>query len=223
MDDQPLDATRVKNLFTVKDGGYRFSRWGRAIVPVIFGTDDVTLGHLKDAIASTIQDAGHEMEDTDPELGANLLIFFCQDWDELDAVPDIEQMLPDLDSLKNSLKRTGANQYRRFSFDENGAIKFCILLLRNDEIMADTPIQTLACGQITQCLLLWGDDVFKDESPIAIVSENGLCVIKPPLAAVIRGAYDKTMPPSATDNSHAMRLAARGQLILEDMLDEASA
>ncbi len=223
MDDTPLDAGRVKSLFTTDDGGYRFSRWGRPIAPIIFGTDDVTLGHLKDAIAATIKDAGHEMVEVDPELGSNLLIFFCQEWEELDMVPNLDQMLPDLDILKNSLNRTGANQYRTFSFDENGAIKFCILLLKYDDFMAETPIQTLACGQVTQCLLLWGDHAFKDESPIAIVPTNGMCVIKPPFTAVIRGAYDATMPPSATDDAHALRLAARGELILEEMVDEASA
>jgi len=155
-----------------------------------------------------------------PELGSNLMFFFCTDWDELDMVPNLDKLLPDFDILKASLKRSGANQYRTFSFDQNGGIRVCIVLLRFDEHMAETTIQTLGVGQMTQCILLWGDEVFDADSPIAIIPQNGMCIVKPNYAAVIRAAYDPTMPPSATDASHAMRLAARAELLLEDLEDE---
>lgn len=219
MSDHSLSAGRVEELFTAKEGGYRFSRWGRPIAPVVFGVDDETLTHLKDAMASVVGIANMELAETDPELGANLMIFFCQDWDELDMVPNLDQLLPDYNILKTSLKRTGATQYRTFSFDEQGAIKVCIVLLRFDEHMAETPIQTLGTGQMTQCILLWGDDAFDDDSPIAIVPQNGICIVKPNYAALIRAAYDPVLPPSATDPSHAMRLTARAEKLLDD-LDE---
>jgi hypothetical protein len=220
MSDNALPPGQVEKLFEAQDGGYRFSRWGREIAPVVFGIDDETLGHLKDAMASVALIAGMEFVETDPELGANLMMFFCTDWDELDMVPNLDQLIPDFDVLKSSLKRTGANQYRTFSFDEHGSIKVCIVLLRFDEHMAQTSVQTLGVGQMTQCILLWGDEAFKDTSPIAIVPENGMCIVKPNYAALIKAAYDPAMPPSAVATSHAMRLAARAGLILEDMIDE---
>lgn len=225
MSDNPLSNNalapgQVEKLFEAADGTYRFSRWGRDIAPVIFGVDDETLGHLKDAMASVALIAGMEFVETDPELGANLMIFFCTDWDELDMVPNLDQMLPDFDILKASLKRTGANQYRTFTPDEHGSIRVCIVLLRFDEHMADTSIQTLGVGQMAQCILLWGDEAFRDTSPIALVPENGMCIVKPNYAALIKAAYDPSMPPSATQTSHAMRLAARAGLILEDLIDE---
>jgi len=215
-----LGADRVEALFRADDGSYRFSRWGRPIAPVVFGVDDETLGHLKDAMALVVGIANMTFVETDPELGANLMMFFCQDWDELDMVPNLDQLLPDFDILKNSLKRTGATQYRTFSFDENGAIKVCIVLLRYDDYMAETPIQTLGVGQMTQCILLWGDHAFDEDSPIAIIPQNGLCIVKPAYAAVIHAAYDPAMPPSATDPSHAMRLAARASQLLQDIDDD---
>jgi len=218
--DTPLNAGRVEQLFTAKDGTYRFSRWGREIAPVVFGVDDDTLGHLKDAMAAVVGIANMKFAETDPELGSNLMFFFCTDWDELDMVPNLDKLLPDFDILKASLKRSGANQYRTFSFDQNGGIRVCIVLLRFDEHMAETTIQTLGVGQMTQCILLWGDEVFDADSPIAIIPQNGMCIVKPNYAAVIRAAYDPTMPPSATDASHAMRLAARAELLLEDLEDE---
>lgn len=214
-----LSAGRIEELFTTPDAQYRFSRWGRPIAPVVFGVDDDTLDHLKDAMAVTLKVVGLDMAETDPELGSNLMFFFCQEWDELDMVPNLHQMVPNLDILKGSLKRSQANQYRSFSFDENGAIKFCIVLLRYDEHMAKTSIQTLGTGQMTQSLLLWGDEAFDDESPIAIIPENGMCVIKPDYAAMIRAAYDPVLPPSATDGSHALRLAARADKMLKELVE----
>ena len=34
-------------MFTRHDGGYLFARWGRPIVPVVFGVDDATLSVVK--------------------------------------------------------------------------------------------------------------------------------------------------------------------------------
>ena len=211
-----LSAGRVEELFTTPEGTYRFCRWGRPIAPVVFGVDDETLGHLKDAMAMVLEIAEMEFVDTDPELGANLMIFFCSEWDELDMVPNLDQLLPDFDILKNSLKRTGASQYRSFAFDENGAIKVCIVLLRFDEHMAETSVQTMGVAQMTQAILVWGDEAFEDESPIALIPETGMCIVKPGYAAVIRAAYDPALPPSSMDSSHAMRLAARAKLLLKD-------
>jgi hypothetical protein len=220
MSDTALTPHQVEKLFEAADGTYRFSRWGRPIAPVIFGVDDETLGHMKDAMASVALISGMKFMETDPELGANLMMFFCQDWDELDLVPDLDQLLPDFEALKASLTQTNANQYRTFSFDEQGAIKMCIVLLRFDAHMAETSIQTLGVGQMAHCILLWGDLVFKGNSPIALVPENGMCIVKPNYAALIKAAYNGLMPPSATDASHAMRLAARGGLILKDLTNE---
>jgi hypothetical protein len=219
---KPLSAGRIEEIFTTPEGSYRFSRWGRAIAPVVFGVDDDTLGHLKDAMAMVLEVAQMEFAETDPELGANLMIFFCSEWDELDMVPNLSQMLPDFDILKASLQRTEASQYRTFTFDENGAIRVCIVLLRFDEHMAETSVQTMGVAQMTQSILLWGDEAFEDESPIAIVPANGMCIVKPGYAALIRAAYDPALPPSSTDSSHAMRLAARAKLLLKDDGDDAS-
>ena len=67
---------RLKHLFTRADGEFAFARWGRPIAPVVFGVDDATLGVFKGAIEAVVMLAGHQMAETDPELGSNLMIFF---------------------------------------------------------------------------------------------------------------------------------------------------
>lgn len=81
-----MDHDRIERFFTAPDGAYRFARWGRPIVPVVFGVEEATLQTLKGAIEAVVALAGHKMAETDPELGANLLLFFFRDWDELTDV-----------------------------------------------------------------------------------------------------------------------------------------
>ncbi|MEL7181186.1 MAG: hypothetical protein AAFN63_15255, partial [Pseudomonadota bacterium] len=67
----------AEQLFTRADGSYVFARWGRPIVPVVFGVDEASLAVFKGAIEAVVTLAAHQMAETDPELGANLMIFFC--------------------------------------------------------------------------------------------------------------------------------------------------
>ena len=113
----------VEALFTRADGSYLFARWGRPIVPVVFGVEDATLRVVKGALEAVVALAGHRMAETDPELGANLMVFFFRDWAELPQVPNLDRLVPDLGPLCARLEEAEANQYRIFRFDAAGAIR----------------------------------------------------------------------------------------------------
>ena len=134
----------VAALFTRSDGSYLFARWGRLIVPVVFGVDDATLGVMKGAVQAVVALAGHGMDEVDAELGANLMIFFCREWEELSCVPNLEQLVPGLDALVCRLATADANQYRIFRFDPAGAIKAAFVFLRMDAHLSAVPAETLA-------------------------------------------------------------------------------
>lgn len=197
----------IAELFTRADGSYLFARWGRPIVPVVFGVDDATLAVFKGAIEAVVTLANHKMAETDPELGANLMVFFCKDWDELPKVPHLDQLVPDLGPLVARLKGAGANQYRIFRFDAEGAVKAAFVFLRLDDHLAAVPADTLALSQAVQTILLWSDRAFADKSPLALVNENA--ILRPEVAQVIRAGYDPVMPAIAHDPAHALRLSAR--------------
>ncbi|MEQ9258191.1 MAG: hypothetical protein RIG84_03740 [Roseovarius sp.] len=202
-------AEDVEALFTRSDGEYLFARWGRPIVPVVFGVDDRTLETVKGAIEAVVALAGHQMAETDPELGVNLMVFFFREWDELLEVPDLDRLIEGLGPLVIRLKEAGANQYRVFRFDEAGAIKAAFVFVRMDEEMQKVPAETLALGQVVQTILLWSDRAFVGASPLARVPEGDRVILRPDVAGVIRAGYDPVMPAMAQDPSHAMRLAAR--------------
>lgn len=193
--------------FTRGDGQYLFARWGRPLVPVVFGVTDETLAVLKGAIEAVVTLAGHKMAETDPELGANLMVFFCRDWAELREVPNLDRLIPDLAPLCDRLMAAEANQYRLFRFDPQGAIRAAFVLIRMDAHLEAVPAETLALSQAAQSILLWSDQAFLGRSPLAEV--HGRVILRPEIGALIRAGYDPVLPAIAHDPSHALRLAAR--------------
>ena len=208
-----LTATKIEQMFTRTDGSYIFARWGRSISPVVFGVMDETLSVIKSAIEAVCLVCGHTTDELDPELGSNMMMFFFSDWDELRAVPDLDQLIPNLSQLVDRLQAAQANQYRAFRFDDAGAIQACFVFLRLDEALEQLGADSLALSQAVQAMLLWSQDAFRETSPLAAL-ESGVTVVRPEIAAVLRAAYDPIMPAWADDPSHALRLQARIPMVL---------
>ncbi|MFT5631834.1 MAG: hypothetical protein ACI9HB_003018 [Gammaproteobacteria bacterium] len=202
-----MDVGDVEQLFTRGDGQFTFARWGRAIAPVVFGVEDETLIVIKGAINAVCQLAGHEMSDGDAELGSNFMWFFFREWDELLAVPRLDDMIPDLGPLVGRLKGGKANQYRVFRFDKVGAIKACFVFVRMDADLEAVSADTLALSQAVQSILLWSDTAFRVTSPLAVAGET--TVVRPKIGQLIAAAYDPVLPVATLDPTHALRLSAR--------------
>nr|WP_251134550.1 hypothetical protein [Falsiruegeria litorea] len=194
-------------MFTRDTGDYVFARWGRPIAPTVFGVEDETLSVVKGAFEAVTTLAGHEMAETDPELGTNCMIFFFREWSELLAVPDLDKMVADLPELVARLAEQGANQYRVFRFEEDGAIQAAFVFLRMDEQMLAQPADSLALSQVVQTVLVWSEGAFRTQSPLAIAGEA--TILRPEIANVIQAAYDPVLPAVSRDKSHALRLFAR--------------
>lgn len=210
MSDQ-LTPEDVQSLFTRSDGSYLFARWGRPICPIVFGVEDQTLQVVKGAFEALCALAGHKMAETDPELGANAMMFFFREWDELLELPDLGRMIEGLEPLVARLKAADANQYRVFRFDKDGAIMATFIFVRMDAEMSKLPAETLVLSQVVQVMVLWSDRAFADRSALGQV-EGGQVILRPEIAGVIRAGYDPMMPAVAQDASHALRLFARLQV-----------
>ena len=202
-----MDESEVRRYFTRHDGSYLCARWGRPIVPVVFGVDDATLSVFKGAIEAVVAMAGHKMAETDPELGANMVFFFFRRWRELLETRDLDKLVPDLEPLVARLQNEGANRYRLFRFDEGGAIKAVFVFLKIDDAMAEIPAEDLALTEAGSAMLLWAEEAFADKGLLGLVGDK--VVLRPDVAAIIRAAYDPVMPDVAEDASHALRMAAR--------------
>jgi hypothetical protein len=197
----------VQTYFTRQDGSYLYARWGRPIVPVVFGVEAETLSVVKGAIEAIVTLANHKMAETDYELGANLMVFFFRDWAELPEVPNLDRLVPDLAPLCDRLSKAGANQYRFFRFDPDGAIKAAFVFLRMDAHLSAIAAEDLALSQAAQVICLWSDRAFADVSPLALI--DGKVILRPDVAGLIRAGYAAHMPVVTRDAAHALRLAAR--------------
>lgn len=195
----------VARLFTGAEG-YRFARWGRPVVPVVFGVEDATLATLKGALEAVVALAGHRMAGQDPELGANLMVFFCRDWSDLAEVPNLERLVAGLPGLLARLQVQEATQYRMFRFDEGGAIRACFVFVRMDAAMAALPAEVIALDMAVRSICLWAEGAFPDG---VLVQAAGHTVLHPGVAALIRAAYDPVLPAVSQDPAHALRLFAR--------------
>ena len=178
--------------------------------PTILLVDDSSLQRrvltaaLRDTPFSLLEAASGEdalslCRDTPPDI-------VVSDW----MMPGMDGLVPDLAGQVERLQAAGANQYRFFRFEENGAIKAAFVFLRMDDSLRDMSAQVLALSQAVQVILLWSEDAFAEQSPLALADEA--LVLRPEVADVIRAAYDPVMPPAANDASHALRLAARVQV-----------
>ncbi|MBL4811567.1 MAG: hypothetical protein JKX69_04230 [Rhodobacteraceae bacterium] len=201
------DPSQIAALFGGEDS-YHFARWGRPIVPVIFGVDDATLGVLKAGLSAVASLAGVTISDIDSELGANLMVFFCREWAELAEVSDLDGLVPDFAALMGRLKAGDAQQYRYFRFDEDGAIKAAFVFLRLDGDLAAQPVEDMALDQAVKVLLLWGKNAFTSRSSLARLPD-GSGVLRPDFATLIAVSYDPILPPASQDSAHAFRLFGR--------------
>lgn len=197
--------------FTRTDGSYVFARWGRPIVPVVFGLADETLPVVKGALEAVATLAGLQIADADVELGANLMFFFLRDWQELLHVPGLEKMVPELATLCPRLQAKDANQYRLFRFDAQGCIRAAFVFLRMDAALEAVPAADIALSQVVQVFLLWSDRAFAARQPLARLGDSA--VLRPEIAALIRAGYDPVLPDQSRDPAHALRLFARANAL----------
>ena len=203
-----LDSVEIEKMFLREDGTYAFARWGRPISPVVFGVLDATLALVKSAIETVCLVCGHATDEIDPELGSNFMMFFFRDWAELLEVPDLDQMIPELNSVVGRLQMAGSNQYRAFRFDDGGGIQACFVFLRMDKDLEQVGADRLALVQAIKVILLWSSEAFRTMSPL-VTLDNGTTIVRPDIAALLRAAYDPVMPVATQDPSHALRLSAR--------------
>ncbi|MBT9382707.1 hypothetical protein KM176_02435 [Pseudooceanicola sp. CBS1P-1] len=203
------DMAEITRLFTDEEGRFRFARWSRPIVPVIFGVSEDSLPPLKGAIESVVLTAGHKLSDMDPELGANLMIFFLNDWKELSEVENMDQLVPELPELLPRLQAAQADQYRFFRFERDNSIRAAFIFLRMRGPLATMPATDLGIEQMVKTMLLWSPRAFRERSPMARVGEGGETVLRPDISALLSAAYDPVLPDFSEEETLSLRLMAR--------------
>jgi hypothetical protein len=203
----------IEALFTRGDGSYLFARWGRPVVPVVFGVEDASAAGDQGGLRG----GGHagrapDGRDWTPNWGEPDGVL-RPGWEELLAVPDLDRLVPGLAGLVARLEAAGANQYRIFRFDAEGAIKAAFVFLRMDAAWRRCRprrwrwrrrCRRSFCGRTGR---LTGHRRWCGWGP-----RPTRVILRPEIGAVIRAGYDPVLPGVARDASHALRLAARARV-----------
>ena len=119
------DLNKIQSMFLNIDE-YKFSRWSSHIVPIILGLNDFSLNKFKIKLLSLFKHLPLEVDDFEIKKGSNFVFVFFNNWDEIYNIPKIEEILPDYKILFKKINKTDFKQYKRFYFDNDGGITFCI-------------------------------------------------------------------------------------------------
>lgn len=187
-----MTPDQIAALFTRPDGTFLCARWNRPVAPVIFGLADDSLDIFRVAIRAVVTDAGATLAETDPDMGANLMLFFCRDWPELQGLPDLDR-LTGQPGLPARLRDERADQYRLFRFDADGGIRACLTFVRMSGALADAHPAELAETLAMRAMLTFAREAAPSRD----------------LRRLIRVAYDPVLPVASADPAYALRLAAR--------------
>lgn len=185
---------------------FRFARWAKPVAPRVFGVEPQSADTLMAGFRTVAEAAGARYAVEDERYGANVLVFVCSEWLELKATPKLEQLIPELDHLIAVLRNDGANQYRIFGYDEDGAIDLVVVLLRMDDALGALSAEAVALGEAVRCLVTWSDESFDREKPLRI-AESGRASLKPYVEALLAASYAEDTPVASQDPALAESLA----------------
>ena len=121
------DAERIQRLF----GGdaFKFARWGGPLAPMIVGLDDKGCRLFEEAIAAVAEVAGAKIDEIDPEMGANFMVYVMSDWAHATRAPNLPNFLPDLPPETQAKLDDLNAQLHRAQFDCNllGKERCCLI------------------------------------------------------------------------------------------------
>jgi hypothetical protein len=196
----------IARRFTRPDGRFRFARWSRPVVPMVYGADAASQPVLKAGMRLIADLAGMGFGARDPETGFNHHLILVADWRELTGVPELERLLPGSGALGRRLAADGAQVLRQFRRAPGGGIAGCLTLMRVAGPLAELPADLLALGHAVESALDWAPGALADG-----ITRRGAAgaELRPELIALLRAAYDPRLPDASEDASLALRLAAR--------------
>lgn len=205
------DIARIKALFG--GDGFKFARWGGPICPVVVGLDQKGAQLFEEAIGAVAELAGATLDEIDPEMGANMMVYVMSDWANALKAPNLPNFLPELPALIERLTEASANRYRVFAFDDAGAIRASITLLRYDEQMQEAPVDYIALTEAALAMLVYDERGAAEDRPVVMAKFEGeefaRAVVAPWHGRLLRAAYDPAIPAGSSDPALALRLAAR--------------
>ena len=211
-----LGNLEIQSMFTVKNKFF-FSRWSGNIVPMILGVNDFSLGLFKKKLISILSCLPIQIDEFEIEKKANYVFIFFKKWDELYNLPNIEEIIPDHLSLLKSLSFKNPSQYRRFYFDKNGGINFCVFLIPIEKEIDESSYEELIIQILIKSILIWSEEFQNFKNFYFFNSKKGEFCLSNDFLSFLKACYDPVLPDKTNDASHSLRIFARYKLNMENL------
>lgn len=198
-----MTPAEVAAFFTHGDGGYRFARWVRPIVPFVAGGGDGFAACIRRGLAEVAAISGHPAEPEGAPLDLTWAVLCVERWRDLPALPGAEAVIPGLVSLAARLEARDATQFRSFRRDAAGGIAGVTTVLRLPRLLERFPAEVVGVRQAVLAHLTWSIPKLMSWNMM-----DGADRLRPEMVALLRASYAPDLPASADDARHAASLAA---------------
>jgi hypothetical protein len=198
-----MTPAEVAAFFTHRDGGYRFARWVRPIVPFVAGGGADFAAVIRRGLSEVASISGHPADPDGAPVDMTWAVLCVERWRDLPALPGAEAVIPGLVALVSRLEAQDATQFRSFRHDAGGGIVGVTSVLRLPRLLDRFPAEVVGVRQAVLAHLTW--------SIPKLMSWNMMDAghrLRPEMVALLRAAYAPGLPVAADDARHAGRLAA---------------
>ena len=210
------DLNKIQSMFG-NNGEYKFSRWSNNIVPIILGLNDFSLTKFKIKLFLLLKDIPLEIDDFEIKKGSNFVFIFFNNWDEIYKLHKIKEILPDYKNLFKKLNKNNFKQYKRFYFDDDGGITFCVFLIYIRDEMDETYFEKLMTEALLKSVLLWSESLNNFEDFIVFDEKEKKFNYSSDCLSLLKACYDPILPCKSNDFSHSLRVFSRYRIILDGL------
>ena len=201
-----MTPDQIAAYFTKPNGDFLFRRWGTPIVPHVFGPTAPESDQIYRAFETISSVSGHPFVRSPDGAGMNLTFFFVNEASDMMRLPGSEGFLGMLAMLVKHLTAGKAALRRNFTTDSaTGAINQMTMIARTKSWLRHDPPNVLAL-RLTLLTHLTLAMTRGPEAPLLDPGAPG--GLHRNLAAILRVAYDPSLPDASTDPAICTQIAA---------------
>jgi hypothetical protein len=192
--------------FTKPNGEFLFRRWASPIVPHAFGPTAPESEVLYQAFDTISALSGHPVVRAPDGVGMNLTFFFINEASDMMKLPGAEGFLGMLAMLVKQLMSGKSALRRNFTTDDKtGAISQMTMIARTSGWLRHHPPESLALRLAVLTHLTWALRRDQKAPPLLVADAPG--GVHPNVAAILRVAYDPSLPDASTDKALCTQIA----------------
>ena len=196
----------IARYFTRSDGTFLFKRWAIPMVPGVFGSAAPDHKLLEATFAKTEDLTGHSIKNHADGSAMNASLWFVDNFGDLLKIPGTGGLLGALGGIVKSLRKSSPIFRRSITDDAaTGGIGQMAFITQMSRFAPDRPLDERVLRLVLQTQLCWA--IGGRFPGLMTDGPNGTQVLSPEALAILRVAYDPSLPHVSTDPALAVQIA----------------